>query len=87
MIEHPKSLFYLRVIAASAAFIAITWGLIITVITSAIVWDMLTPAPEADAIRLQHVDQHISEHEQFARMIELLEALNEQSDPPRANER
>jgi len=48
---------------------------------------MLTPAPEADAIRLQHVDQHISEHEQFARMIELLEALNEQSDPPRANER
>lgn len=35
--EHPKSLFYLRVIAASAAFVAITWGLIITVITSAIV--------------------------------------------------
>ena len=28
---------------------------------------------KADAIRLQHVDQHISEHEQFARMIELLE--------------
>ena len=85
--EHPKALPYLRVIAASAAFVAITWGLIITVIASAIVWDMLTPAPEADAIRLQHVDQHISEHEQFARMIELLEALNEPSVPPITSER
>lgn len=85
--EHPKALPYLRVIAASAAFVAITWGLIITVIASAIVWDMLTPAPQADAIRLQHVDQHISEHEQFARMIELLEALNEPSVPPITSER
>ena len=85
--EHPKALPYLRVIAASAAFVAITWGLIITVIASAIVWDMLTPAPQADAIRLQHVDQHISEHEQFARMIELLEALNEISVPPITSER
>ena len=85
--EHPKALPYLRVIAASAAFVAITWGLIITVIASAIVWDMLRPAPQADAIRLQHVDQHISEHEQFARMIELLEALNEPSVPPITSER
>ena len=85
--EHPKALPYLRVIAASAAFVAITWGLIITVIASAIVWDMLTSAPQADAIRLQHVDQHISEHEQFARMIELLEALNEPSVPPITSER
>ena len=85
--EHPKALPYLRVIAASAAFVAITWGLIITVIASAIVWDMLTPAPQADAIRLQHVDQHISEQEQFARMIELLEALNEPSVPPITSER
>ena len=85
--EHPNPLPYLRVIAASAAFVAITWGLIITVIASAIVWDMLTPAPQADAIRLQHVDQHISEHEQFARMIELLEALNEPSVPPIGSER
>ena len=85
--EHPKALPYLRVIAASAAFVAITWGLIITVIASAIVWDMLTPAPQADAIRLQHVDQHISEHQQFARMIELLEALNEPSVPPITSER
>ena len=81
MIESPKHLFYLRVIAGSAAFVAITWGLILAFVASMILWEMLRSVPESDSIQMQHVNQHISEHEQYARMIELLEELNEQGEP------
>lgn len=73
---------YQKLTAYSAMFVAVTWGGILCIAVGSILWESITHDKENESfeIRREHLAQHDSEHEQFKRMIELLEQISAKLD-------
>ena len=66
------------VIAISAAFVAITWALLLTFISTRILIDWNNT--EAEDIRRVHIQQHLDEQIKYNEMIKLLEQIKSNTD-------